>query len=106
MLSHDYNSIGESISVSISFAQGQSMSSSNVEISLVGSDGGGDVHSAIKTIAIIANRQGNQGEGGNDGNGIDQVTTYYLLTTKYADVTTSDTGWAAQFAEPTAELPY
>lgn len=47
-----------------------------------------------------------KGEKGDDGSGIESITTYYLLTIKYQGVQVSDFGSSTTYSLPTASLPY
>ena len=54
------------------------------------------------TILRIKGEKGDNG----DGVGIERITTYYLLTTKYQGVSVSDFGTDTNYQLPTSALPY
>lgn len=57
-------------------------------------------YTASKTVSIIANKQGST------GNGIESITTYYLLTDLSDGVTVEDFGSQTEYTLPTAQYPY
>ena len=83
------------------FTQGDSLSGGVISIFLKG-EYGNTTYSATKTVSIIANKQGATGQ----ANGIESITTYYLLTTMNEGVEISDFGSETSYTLPTPEYPY
>ena len=49
---------------------------------------------------------GAPGEPGNPGVGIDSIQTYYLISSKSSEITTSSIGWSTDMVNPTSSKPY
>lgn len=107
-----FDSLSESLSASITISPSLALTSSNIEIYLIGSYDG-ETHTATKTIPVVANRQGNTGNDGDDGRGIVSMITYYKRSVEFSgiispatDVTPSNEGWYDTRIEPTESEPY
>lgn len=107
-----FDSLSESLSASITISTSLALTSSNIEIYLIGSYDG-ETHTATKTIPVVANRQGNTGNDGDDGRGIVSMITYYKRSVEFSgiispatDVTPSNEGWYDTRIEPTESEPY
>lgn len=107
-----FDSLSESLSASISISPSLALTSSNIEIYLIGSYDG-ETHTATKTIPVVANRQGNTGDDGDDGRGIVSMITYYKRSVEFSGITApatnatpSSEGWYDTRIEPTESEPY
>ena len=107
-----FDSLSESLSASITISPSLALTSSNIEIYLIGSFDG-ETHTATKTIPVVANRQGNTGDNGDNGRGIVSMITYYKRSVEFSgiispatDVTPSNEGWYDTRIEPTESEPY
>ena len=107
-----FDSLSESLSASITISTSLALTSSNIEIYLIGSYDG-ETHTATKTIPVVANRQGNTGNDGDDGRGIVSMITYYKRSVEFSgiispatDVTPANEGWYDTRIEPTESEPY
>ena len=96
------------------FVAGNKLTSGYITITLSGtSTGSTDVHSATKTVAIIAQRKGDSIEG-EEGRGIVSSITYYKAFQTSDNVTPPETdvddptsqGWSATYIDATEENPY
>ena len=107
------NGIGTNqISKKITFIRGNLLSSTQITITIVGTDNNNNSHTATKTVAIIAQRKGDSVEG-DEGRGIVSMVTYYQRNSLYEGVEPPSTnaeptenGWNDTYIEPTASEPY
>ena len=105
----EYGQLSESVTARISINSSDVLTSSNIEIYLNGSKDG-ETHSAVKTIPVVANRQG---ASGGTGRGVVSIVTYYKKSTEFEgivppnrDVNPTTAGWSATRIDATESEPY
>lgn len=104
----DEDQLSESVSASISINASEVLTSSNIEIYLIGNRDG--IHSAVKTIPVNAIRQGATG---GTGRGVVSIVTYYEKSTEFEgivppseNVNPTTAGWSDTRIDPTQSEPY
>ena len=105
----EYGQLSESVTARISINSSDVLTSSNIEIYLIGSKDG-ETHSAVKTIPVVANRQG---ASGGTGRGVVSIVTYYKKSTEFEgivppseNVNPTTAGWSETRIDATESEPY
>ena len=104
----DEDQLSESVTARIPINASEVLTSSNIEIYLIGNRDG--IHSAVKTIPVNAIRQG---ANGGAGRGVVSIVTYYKKSTEFEgivppseNVNPTTAGWSATRIDATESEPY